>query len=52
MMKNASELEARPPSVHPPDPSKWKLDLSALIQVIGMIDFGDNNSKYNTADKK
>jgi len=39
MMKHQCDMEARPPPIQPPNPSKWRIDLNPLVEIIKKIDF-------------
>jgi len=41
MMQHQSDMQVRPPPFQPPNPAKWRLELSPMVEVIRKIDFGD-----------
>lgn len=41
MMQHQSDMQVRPPHFQPPNPAKWRLELSPMVDVIRKIDFGD-----------
>ena len=45
MMQHQSDMQVRPPPFQPPNPAKWRLELTPLLDTIRKIDFGEMSSK-------
>jgi len=48
MMKQSSDMQVRPPPVNAPNPTKWRLDVSGVQELIRKIDFGESSSRSKT----